>query len=105
MEIIESEKKNKTKTDTYLDIARELKILWNRKVSVIPIAFGIFGTVNKGWERGLEEVEIRGRIETIQTTEDGQNTEKCPGDQRRLAVIQIPVNEYQPTLVGKAYQE
>ncbi len=36
----ECEKKYK-----YLDLARELKKLWNMKVSVVPIEFGAFGTV------------------------------------------------------------
>ena len=52
----------------YLDRARELRKLVNIKVTVIPVVTAIFGTVPKGLERGLEEWEIRGRIETIQTT-------------------------------------
>ena len=51
--------------DKYLDLARELKKLWNMKVKVIPIVVGAHGTVPKGLEKGLE---IRGRIETIQNT-------------------------------------
>ena len=34
-----------------------------------------------------------------------QNTEKSPGHLRRLAVTQIPLKDYQPTLVGKNLQE
>ena len=34
----------------------------------IPIVIGALGMVPKGLERSLEELEIRGRIETIQTT-------------------------------------
>ena len=37
-------------------------------VTVIPIIVGVFGTVSKGLERGLEKLEIRGRIKTLQTT-------------------------------------
>ena len=36
------------------------------KVSVIPI--GVVGTVMKRLIKGLEDLEIRGRMETIQTT-------------------------------------
>ena len=35
------------KKDKYLDIARELKKLWNMKVTIIPIVIGAFGTVIK----------------------------------------------------------
>ena len=38
----------------YLDLARELKKLWNMKVKVIPIVVGALGTVPKGLEKGLE---------------------------------------------------
>ena len=32
----------------YLDLARELKKLWNMMVTIIPIVIGVFGTVTKG---------------------------------------------------------
>ena len=35
------------KRDKYLDLARELKKLWNMKVTIIPIVIGAFGTVTK----------------------------------------------------------
>ena len=38
----ESEKKNK-----YFDLARELKKLWNMKVTIIPIAVGVLGSHQK----------------------------------------------------------
>ena len=56
------------KKDKYLDLARELKKLWNMKVTVIPVVIGAFGTVTKGLLKGLEELEVGGRVETIQTT-------------------------------------
>ena len=34
--------------DKYFDLARELKKLWNMKVTIIPIVIGAFGTVTKG---------------------------------------------------------
>ena len=52
----------------YLDLARELKKLWNVKVTIIPIAIDAFGTVTKGLLKGLEDLEIGGLVETIQTT-------------------------------------
>ena len=52
----------------YLELARELKKLWNMKVTIIPIMIGAFGTVTKGLLKGLEDLEVGGREETIQTT-------------------------------------
>ena len=40
--------KDSEKKDKYLDLARELKKLWNMKVTIIPIGIGTFGTVTKG---------------------------------------------------------
>ena len=56
------------KKDKYLDLARGLKKLWNMKVTFIPIVIGTLGRVTKGLLKGLEDLEIRGRVETIQTT-------------------------------------
>ena len=44
------------KRDRYLDLARELKKLWNIKMTVIPI-------VNSG----LKDLKVRGQLETILT--------------------------------------
>ena len=49
------------KRDKHLD-------LWNMKVTIIPIVIGAFGTVTKGLLKGLEDLEVGGRVETIQTT-------------------------------------
>ena len=37
-------------------------------VTIIPIVIGAFGTVTKGLLKGLEDLEVGGRVETIQTT-------------------------------------
>ena len=60
--------KESEKNDKYLDLARELKKLWNMQVTIIPIVIGAFGTVTKGLLKGLEDLEVGGRVETIQTT-------------------------------------
>ena len=44
------------------------KKLWNMKVTIIPIVIDVFGTVTKGLLKGLEDLEVGGRVETIQTT-------------------------------------
>ena len=56
------------KKDKYLDLARELKKLWNMKVTIAPIVIGAFGTITKGLLKGLENLEVGGRVETIKTT-------------------------------------
>ena len=53
------------KKDKYHDLARELKKLWNMKVTVIAIVIGAFGTVTKGLLKGLDDLEVGGRVETI----------------------------------------
>ena len=41
---------------------------WNTKVTIIQIVIGAFGTITKGLLKGLEDLEVGGRGETIQTT-------------------------------------
>ena len=86
------------KKDKCLDLARELKKLCNMKVKIIAIVIGAFGTVTNGSLKGLEDLEVGGRVSFI---ENGQNTEKSPGDLRRLAVTQTLVKDYQLTLIWK----
>ena len=38
------------------------------KVSIVPIVIGAFGTVTEGLLKGLDDLEVVGRVETIQTT-------------------------------------
>ena len=57
--------KESEKKDKFLDLAGEMKKLWNMKVTVIPIVVDMLGTVPKSLENRLEELEIRERIETI----------------------------------------
>ena len=45
----ESEKKDK-----YLDLAKELKKLWNMKVMIVPIVIGALGKIIKRLLKGLE---------------------------------------------------
>ena len=37
-------------------------------MTIIPIVIGAFGTVTKGLLKGLEDMEVGGRMETTQTT-------------------------------------
>ena len=65
-----SDKKDKylEKRDKYQDLGRELKKLWNMTVMVIPLVVGALGTITKEFVKGLEDLEIKGEVDTIQTT-------------------------------------
>ena len=54
-------KKDSENIHKYLDLARELKNMWNITVTVIPI---VHGTVPKVFEK---ELETRGGIDSIHT--------------------------------------
>ena len=85
-----------------MDLARELKKLWNMKLTVVPVLIGVLGTISKGLVRGLEELETGGLIETIQKysiVEISLNIEKNPSGLRKLAVTQTPARNHQQTLV------
>ena len=56
------------KKDMYLHLAREWKKLWNMLVTIIAIVIGAFGTVTKGLQKGLEDLDVGGRVEILQTT-------------------------------------
>ena len=59
------ESENKKNTWTLL---KEMKKFLNMKVTFISIVIRALGTVTKGLIKGLEDLEIRGQEETIQTT-------------------------------------
>ena len=61
-----SKTERKRKSRKYLHLARELKKLWNMKVTVILNIIGALGTVTKGLVQGLEDLKNRGRVKTIQ---------------------------------------
>ena len=56
------------KKDKYLDLARELKKLWNMKVTIRPIVIGAFGTETKGLLKVNEDFEVDRRWRPFQTT-------------------------------------
>ena len=73
------------------------------KVTVMPIVIVALSTVTKGFAQGLEDLEIRGRVETIQTTLLRSvriliRVLETWGD---LLFLQTPVENHQLTLVWK----
>ena len=67
------------------------------KVLIIQIVIRAFGTVTKG----LGSWRTSGEYPNDNIIENGQNTEKNPGDLRRLAVTQTPVKDHQLKLMWK----
>ena len=72
-------------------------------VIVIPFVIGALGTVTKGLVKGLENLEIRERVEAIKTTVLLSSIRilrvlETWGDLGRLVVTQTPVKDYQLTL-------
>ena len=65
---MKSSNNNNNNKKKNLDLARELKKLWNMKETIVPIMIGALGTITKGLLKGLEDLEVGGRVETIQTT-------------------------------------
>ena len=60
--------KESEKKDKYLNLARELKKVWNMQVTVIPIMISAFGIFTKGLLKGTGGLEVGGWLETFQTT-------------------------------------
>ena len=60
--------KESEKKDKYLVLARELRNPWNMKVTFIPTVISALDIVTEVSIKGLDDLEIRGRMETIQTT-------------------------------------
>ena len=100
-------KKNE-KTDKYLDLARDLKKLWNMKVTRIKIVINALSAVTEGLIKGsggLGNKRMSGDHTNYCIIELGQNTEKSLGDLRKLAVTKSLVKDYQLTLMRKTPKE
>ena len=96
--------KENEKRDKFLDLARELKKLWNMKVTVILMIIGALGTVTKGLIQGQVDLEMkrtRGDSPNYCIIKINKNTEESPGDFKRLAITQTPVRNHRLTLLRK----
>ena len=56
------------KTGNYQDVKRELRKLWNLKMSIVPIVIGALGTIPKSLEKHLKELNVEVNISQMQTT-------------------------------------
>ena len=81
------------------DLARELKKIWNMKMTVVPIVIGALGTFTRVLVHELADLEIRGRVVTTQTTALVRSARIPRRDLTRLAVVQTPGKRHQQTLV------
>ena len=102
LKLKESEKKNK-----YLDLAKELKRLWNMSdvyTNYNWCSWYSHQRINKG-TGGLVNKRTSGDYTNYYIIEIGQNTENSPGDLRRLVVIQTPVKDRQLTRMWKILKE
>ena len=54
------------KIEKYLDLARELKKLWNMKMTVVPLVVGALGTPAKALEKRLKTIGIETKITELQ---------------------------------------
>ena len=70
-------------------------------MTVIPIVTGDLSTITKTLVQELDDLKIKGRVETISVIKIGQNTEKSPRNLKRLVITQTPVNNHQLTQVWK----
>ena len=60
--------KENEKRDKYQDLVREPEKLWNMKVTVTQNVIGAFRRIHKRLVKGPKDLEIRGQVESIQTT-------------------------------------
>ena len=56
------------KIEKYLDLARELKKVWNMKVTVVPLVVGALGTPAKALKKRLKIIVIETKITELQQT-------------------------------------
>ena len=78
------------------------------KMTIVPIVIGAFGTITNGLLKGLEDLEVGGRVETIQMTallRTARILRSSSGDLGRFTVTQTPVENHQLTLMWKTLKE
>ena len=97
----QSENKRKQKERQILGPCQRTKIkLWNMKVTVIPIISGALGTAHKGMEtRRIGNKRTNREHPSYSIAKIVHNTEKSPGDMRRIPLTQTLVEDHQLKLV------
>ena len=94
--------KEKEKRDEYLDFARELKkTLEHESDSDTICGWCTWNPLQRIGKEKLGNTRTSRDHPNYSIIKIGQNSEKSPGDSRRLAVTQTPVRNYNLTLVLK----
>ena len=82
--------KENERKDKYLDLARELKKLWNMNVTVIPIVIGALGHQRLATGTGrLSNRRASGNHPNCSIIKIGENDKKCPGDWGDLLSLEL----------------
>ena len=68
-------------------------------MTIIPVVIEALGTFTKELIEGLGKKRRNGDHPNYSIVEISQNTEKSPGDLRRLAVTQTPMKDHQLKLM------
>ena len=79
-------------------------VYWNSDFYLRAVLAAIYrweSSCVRGWTGRLGSWRTSGNHLNYSIIENGQNTEKSPGDLRRLAVTQTPVKDHQLMLMGK----
>ena len=96
--------KESVKSDKYLDLARKLKKTLEYKsddYTIYNLCSWYSHQIIDTRTGGLGKKTTGGDNPNYSIAEIGQNTEKSPGDLRKLAVTQTPVRNHRLTLVRK----
>ena len=72
------------------------------KATIIPIVIGAFETVTKGLLKGLEDLEVGGRVDTIQTRALLRTARILWRVLETWGDLQTPVKNHRLTLMWKA---
>ena len=56
------------KIQEYLDLSKELKNVWNMKMTVVPLVAGTLGNPTKALEKRLKSIGIDTKINKLQKT-------------------------------------
>ena len=78
------------------------------KETVIPVLINPLGTIPKDLTKRIIRVENQWKVSDYQNygiLKIGQNSEKSPGNLRRSAVTQTPVEDHQLMVAWKTHEE
>ena len=87
--------------DKYLNLTRELKRLWNMKVTMIPTVIGALHISTNGSVEGLEDLEITGLVSKLRHCWDRPEYWEESWRLERTFVTQTSVRNHQLSLVRK----